>query len=136
MADKRIRVGIISANWSLKVHGAAWRLFPDVEVAAICTAHRETAEAAAAAFNVSRAYWKVADLVADPDLDIIDVGTRPSFRHSMVMAALNAGKHVYDALQFALNIAQAEQMRDALLAAGRVGIVDAQFRWVSLRHST
>ena len=52
------------------------------------------------------------------------------------MAALNAGKHVYDALQFALNIAQAEQMRDALLAAGRVGIVDAQFRWVSLRHST
>jgi predicted dehydrogenase len=130
MANKRIKVGIISANWSLKVHGAAWRLLPDVEVAAICTAHRETAEAAAAAFNVPRAYWNVADLVADADLDIIDVGTRPSFRHAMVMAALGAGKHVYEALPFAMDVARAQQMRDAQLAAGLVGIVDAQFRWV------
>lgn len=135
MADKKLKVGIISAHWSLKVHGAAWRLFPDVEVAAICTAHRETAEAAAKTFGVPRAYWNVADLVADADLDIIDVGTRPAFRHAMVMAALGAGKHVYDALPFAVNVAEADQMRDAQLAAGRVGIVDAQFRWVpAARH--
>jgi predicted dehydrogenase len=130
MASKKVKVGIISANWSLQVHGAAWRMLPDVEVAAICTAHRETAEAAAAAFNVPRAYWSVADLVADPDLDIIDVGTRPAFRHPMVMAALGAGKHVYEALPFAVDVRRAEAMRDAQLAAGRVGIVDAQFRWV------
>ena len=135
MADKKIKVGIISANWSLKVHGTAWRLFPDVEVTAICTAHRETAEAAAKTFGVPRAYWNVADLVADADLDIIDVGTRPAFRHAMVMAALGAGKHVYDALPFAVNVLQADQMRDAQLAARRVGIVDAQFRWVpAVRH--
>ena len=135
MSGEKLKVGIISANWSLKVHGAAWRLFPDVEVAAICTAHRETAEAAARAFNVSRCYWNVADLVADSDLDIIDVGTRPSFRHAMVMAALGAGKHVYDALPFALDVAHADQMRDAQLASHRVGIVDAQFRWVpAARH--
>jgi predicted dehydrogenase len=71
-----------------------------------------------------------ADLVADADLDIIDVGTRPSFRHAMVMAVLGAGKHVYEALPFAMDVARAEQMRDAQLAAGLVGIVDAQFRWV------
>ncbi|MGO8858246.1 MAG: Gfo/Idh/MocA family protein [Steroidobacteraceae bacterium] len=125
-----MKVGIISANWSLKVHGAAWRLFPDVEVAAICTAHRETAEAAAAAFNVPRAYWNVDDLVADPDLDIIDVGTRPSYRYPMVMAALGAGKHVYEALPFAVDVAKAESMRDLQLKSGRVGVIDAQFRWV------
>ncbi|EEF25378.1 oxidoreductase, putative, partial [Ricinus communis] len=124
------KVGIIGANWSLKVHGSAWRLLPDVEVAAVCTAHRETAEAAAEAFGVPRAYWSVADMVADPDLDIIDVGSRPSFRYDMVMAALNAGKHVYDALPFAIDNECARAQRDLAAEKGLVGVVDAQFRWV------
>jgi predicted dehydrogenase len=125
-----MKIGIVSANWSLKVHGSAWRLLPGVEVAAICTAHRETAEAAASAFGIRKAYWDVEQMTADPELDIIDVGTRPSFRQSMVMSALRNGKHVYSALPFAVNVEGAEQMRDEQLRQRRVGIVDAQFRWV------
>ena len=52
MADRPLRVGIISANWSLRVHGPAWRRIKGVEVAAICTAHQEMAEAAAREFDV------------------------------------------------------------------------------------
>ncbi len=128
--DRPLRIGIIGANWSLKVHGTAWRLLPGVEVAAVCTAHQETAEAAAKMFGVPKAYWSVDDLAADPTLDVIDVGSRPSFRYDMVMAALKGGKHVYDALPFALNATKAREMRDAQQRAKRVGIVDAQFRWV------
>ncbi|WP_429579505.1 Gfo/Idh/MocA family protein [Paraburkholderia youngii] len=112
------------------MHGSAWRLLPDVEVAAVCTAHRETAEAAAKAFGVPRAYWDVADLVADPTLDIIDVGSRPSYRYDMVMAALNAGKHVYDALPFAVDTEHALAQSELAAKKGLVGVVDAQFRWV------
>ena len=125
-----LRVGIIGANWSLKVHGSAWRLLPGVEVAAVCTAHRETAETAASTFGVPKAYWNVADLAADPDIDIIDVGSRPSFRYDMVMAALAGGKHVYDALPFATDMLKARKMLEAQQRAQRVGVVDAQFRWV------
>ncbi|GGC03521.1 1-carboxy-3-chloro-3,4-dihydroxycyclo hexa-1,5-diene dehydrogenase [Novosphingobium endophyticum] len=125
----RLRVGIISANWSLKVHGAAWRRIECVEVAAICTSRQETAERAAREYDIPKAYWNHEEMSADPDLDIIDVGTRPSFRFPMVMAALRNGKHVYDALPFAVSTADAEAMRDAQLAAGVVGTVDAQFRW-------
>ncbi len=74
------KIGIIGANWSLKVHGAAWRMLPGVELAAVCTAHRETAEAAADAYGVPRAYWDFREMAADPDLDIIDVGSRPAYR--------------------------------------------------------
>lgn len=123
------RIGIIGANWSLKVHGAIWQQMPDVEVAAVCTAHQATAEAAARAFNIPKAYWDVADLVADPDIDIIDVGSRPAYRPDMVMAALNAGKHVYDALPFALTLDQAKAQADLAAARGLTGVVDAQFRW-------
>jgi predicted dehydrogenase len=126
----KLRIGIIGANWSLKVHGTAWRMLPDVEVAAVCTAHRETAEAAAQAFGVPKAYWNVAELAADPDIDVIDVGSRPSYRYDMVMAALAGGKHVYDALPFATDTGKARAMFDAQRRSGRVGVVDAQFRWV------
>lgn len=129
-ANKPLRVGIVGANWSLKVHGSAWRLLPGVEVTAVCTAHRETAEAAAKMFNVARAFWDVKQMCADPDLDIIDVGSRPSYRYDMVMAALQAGKHVYDALPFALDAERARHMAAACERSGRVGVVDAQFRWV------
>src|SRR5215212_6770122 len=125
-----LRIGIIGANWSLKVHGTAWRLLPGVEVAAVCTAHKETAEAAAQMFGVPKAYWNVQDLAADPDIDVIDVGSRPSFRYDMVMAALAGGKHVYDALPFAINAVKAREMHEAQRNSGRVGVVDAQFRWV------
>lgn len=126
---RKLRVGIISANWSLKVHGAAWRRIEGVEVAAICTSRQETAEKAAREYNIPKAYWNHEEMSADPGLDIIDVGTRPSFRFPMVMAALKNGKHVYNALPFATDLAKAEAMRDAQLAAGVVGVVDAQFRY-------
>jgi len=128
MSDK-LRVGIISANWALKVHGAAWRRIEGVEVTAICTSRQETAERAARDYGIAKAYWNHAEMAADPEIDIIDVGTRPSFRFPMVMGALAQGKHVYDALPFAVSLAEAEAMRDAQQAAGVVGVVDAQFRW-------
>ena len=128
MADT-LKVGIISANWSLKVHGAAWRRIEGVEVAAICTSRQETAERAAREYDIPKAYWNHEEMSADPGLHIIDVGTRPSFRFPMVMAALRNGKHVYDALPFATSLADAQAMRDAQKAAGVVGVVDAQFRW-------
>lgn len=125
-----MKVGIIGANWSLKVHGAAWKMFPGVEVAAVCTAHRETAERAAAEYGVPRAYWNTRDLAADPDVDIIDVGSRPAFRPPMVMDALRGGKHVYNALPFATTMAEATEQAFLARSAGLIGVVDAQFRWV------
>ncbi len=130
MSLKTLRVGIIGANWSLKVHGTAWRMLPGIEVAAVCTAHQETAEAAAKAFGIPKAYWNVEQMAADPDLDIIDVGSRPAYRYDMVMAALRNGKHVYNALPFAVNAQKAKEMAELQQQKGLVGVVDAQFRWV------
>ncbi|MBG6120006.1 MULTISPECIES: Gfo/Idh/MocA family protein [unclassified Sphingobium] len=127
---KPLRVGIVSANWSLKVHGGAWRRRPDVEVVAICTAHEETACAAAQAHGIAKAYWDHRELCADPDIDIVDVGTRPSIRVPIVRDALAAGKHVYSALPFACSTEQADELNALRQEKGVVGVVDAQFRWV------
>ena len=126
---RKLRVGVVGANWTLNVHAPAWRMLPDVEVTAICTSREETARAAAQAAGIERAYWDVARMVEDPDLDIIDIGTKPVLRQDMVMAALNAGKNVYNCLPFATTREKAAAMRDLAHAKGLVGAVDAQWRW-------
>lgn len=130
MPSRPLKIGIVSANWSLKVHGAAWRRIPDVEVVAICTSRQATAQAAAAEHGLRKAYWDHREMFADPELDIVDVGTRPSIRVPIVRDALLAGKHVYSAIPFATSGAEADELQRLQREKGVVGVVDAQFRWV------
>jgi predicted dehydrogenase len=126
----KLRVGIISANWGALAHLPAWRAVPGVEVVAICTSRRETAEAAANKHGIERAFWNAERMTADPDIDIIDCGTRPNLRHAMVLSALRSGKHVYNGIPFAANIDHARELRDAWKASGKVAVVDAFSQWL------
>jgi predicted dehydrogenase len=120
-----LRVGIISAAWGAQAHLPAWRAVPGVEVVGICTAHQDTAERAATEHGVPLPFWDVEQMVAHSDIDIVDVGTRPSYRRDMCLAALAAGKHVYNAIPFAADLTAAKELRDAAIAAGTVTAVDA-----------
>ena len=124
MSDK-LRVGIISANWGVSAHLPAWRANDGVEVVGICTAHQETAEKAAAANDIPRAFWDYRQMVTDPDIDIVDVGTRPNLRYEMCLAALEAGKHVYDGIPFCDSLEHAREVHAAYRHAGTVAVVDA-----------
>lgn len=122
--SRQLRAGIISANWGMTAHLPAWRA-NGVEVAAVCTAHEETAHAAAIKYGIEKAYWDYRKLVADPSLDIIDVGTRPDLRRDMVLAALAHGKHVFASANFAADIDAAREMRDAARESGTVCMLDS-----------
>jgi predicted dehydrogenase len=125
-----LRVGIISAAWGGYAHLPAWRAVPGVEVTAICTSRRETAEAAAQRFGIARPFWDAETLCADPDIDIIDCGTRPAWRKPWVLAALANGKHVYNASPHAPDWAGAKEIDDAWRASDSVGVVDAYAQWI------
>jgi predicted dehydrogenase len=125
MASPPLRVGIISAAWGAKAHLPAWRSLDGVEVTAICTSRPETAAKAADDYQVARAFHDFRAMAADPDIDIVDCGTRPPLRHAMVMAALGAGKHVYNGIPFARDLADARSMTAAWRAAGTIAVVDA-----------
>jgi len=130
MIARSLKVGIISANWGVKCHLPAWRAVEGVEVVAICTSREASARAAAEANGIPRAYWDHRELVADPDIDVIDVGTRPSLRYHMLKAALAAGKHVYAGVPFAANAAQAEELVHLAETMGLKGASDAYFEYI------
>ena len=125
-----LRVGIISANWGTYAHLPAWRAVPGIEVVAVCTSRKETAEAAAERCDIPRAFWDARAMAADPDIDIIDCGTRASIREAMVLACLENGKHVYNAIPHAVGLEGARVLNEAWAGSGRVGVVDAFSEWV------
>jgi predicted dehydrogenase len=69
-------------------------------------------------------------MIADPDIDIVDCGTRPGIRHPMVLAALAGGKHVYNAIPFAADLERARALHLAWKASGCTAIVDAYSQWL------
>jgi predicted dehydrogenase len=125
-----LRVGIISANWGAFAHLPGWRAVPGIEVVGICTSRRETAEAAAARHDIARPFWDAAAMAADPDIDIIDVGTRPVLREKMVLDCLANGKHVYAGIPQAAGLDGARAIHDAWKASGSVAVVDAYSEWL------
>ncbi len=125
-----LRVGIISANWGAFAHLPAWRSVPGVEVVGICTSRQQTAEAAAKKLGIARAYWDYEKMIAEPDIDIVDCGTRPNIRHAMVLSALHAGKHVYNGIPCAADFERARELHGAWKASGKVAVVDAYSQWL------
>lgn len=120
-----LRVGIISAAWGAQAHLPAWRSLDGVEVVAICTSRPETAAQAASKFKIARAYHDFRTMAEDPEIDLLDCGTRPALRRDMVLAAFAGGKHVYNGIPFARNSGEAHEMVAAWEHAGKVAVVDA-----------
>ena len=125
-----LRVGIVSAAWGAFAHLPAWRAIPGVEVTAICTSRRETAEAAAARHGIARPFWDALALCRDPDIDIVDLGTRPAIRLPMVLEALAHHKHVYNSCPHAPDWAGARAIDAAWNRTRSHTAVDAYSRWL------
>ena len=115
---ERIRVGIVGADaagqgWAPLSHLPALNVLPDYELAAICTAHADTAAAAAARYGVKRAFHDYHAMVREPGIDLVSVVVKAPAHHPIVMAALEAGKHVYCEWPLGANLTEAEAMADA-----------------------
>jgi predicted dehydrogenase len=128
----KLRVGLIGATvgrgWAMASHIPALRALPGFELAAIATSRQETADAAAKHFGVPLAFGDYRAMVRHPDLDIIAVTVKVPMHHDMVMAALEARKHIYCEWPLARDSAEAARMAEAAKKAGVRCIVGVQAR--------
>ncbi len=132
MAGDQIRVGIIGANahsgWSMRAHLPALLALPEYQLTAVCTAHQETAEESAKHYGARLAFHNYQEMVVHPDIDLVSVSVRVPLHHRMVMAALDAGKHVYCEWPLGANLAEAEEMASLAQAKGVCHMVGLQAR--------
>jgi predicted dehydrogenase len=92
---KRLGVGVIGAHaWAEKAHLPGYRAYPRANVVAICDIEPERAHAMARAFDIPRVYTDHRELLADVDVEMVDVCTPTHSHLPLSTAALEAGKHV------------------------------------------
>lgn len=88
----------------------------------------------AAALGVSRAYDSLADLLADPSVQVVHV-TSPNVAHyAQVMAILAAGKHLICEKPLAMTSAQSSEMLALARASGLVAAVCYNTRFYPLNQ--
>lgn len=106
-----IHVGIVGlgANTRLR-HLPGLRACEDVAVTGVCNRRPESTRAAAEQFRIPKTYPHWRDLVADPDLDAVVIGTWPSLHCQITLAALAAGKHVLTEARMACSATEARLM--------------------------
>ncbi|MDB5386451.1 MAG: ligC [Planctomycetaceae bacterium] len=114
MAEQRIRVGIVGAGANTRLrHIPGFRQIPGVEVHGVVNSSLASSQKAAKELGIPKVYSKWEDLVADPEIDAVQIGTWPDLHSVVTCAALNAGKHVLCEARMARNLAEAKQMLDA-----------------------
>ena len=132
----RIRVGLIGHKFMGRAHTHAYTDLPiffdmGVEVVkrSLCSPE-DSAEAAARRWGWQKWVRDWRELVADPEIDLIDIAA-PSRLHAEVsIASLRAGKHVFCEKPLALTIEDARRMADAAQSAGVVHMIGFNYRKV------
>jgi predicted dehydrogenase len=111
-----IRIGIVGAGGIARQrHLPGFKRIAGAEVVSVVNRSRESSERIAGEFDVPRVHDHWAELVADPEIDAVVIGTWPYQHCPITVAALAAGKHVLTEGRMALSAAQAREM----LAASR-----------------
>jgi predicted dehydrogenase len=82
------------------------------EVLAVSSRALPKAEAFAAKHGIPRAYGSTAELLADPDVDVVYVATPHGQHHEVTRAALEAGKHVLCEKAFTLTVEHTQDLVD------------------------
>jgi predicted dehydrogenase len=112
MRRAKLNIGLIGAGNIVKErHLPALKKIEDVRIVAVCNSSYESSEKfCSECVPDAKPYGNWAELVAEPDINIIWIGTPPYLHSTIAVSALEAGKHVFCQARLAMNLAEAEEM--------------------------
>jgi predicted dehydrogenase len=134
---RTLGIGIIGYGFMGRAHSNAyhqirrafWPLSPDVRLVSIAGRSEEGVAAAAARYGFARYETDWHRLIADPDVDLVDICAWHDLHAPAALEALRAGKHVLCEKPMALTAADARAMRDLAAAGDRVHRVAFNYRF-------
>jgi predicted dehydrogenase len=114
MSDKTIRVGFVGAgNNCRRHHIPKLKAQPGIELVAVANRSKESGEKIAKEFGFARVAGDWREVIGAADVDAICIGTWPNMHAELVLAALDAGKHVLCEARMAMNAAEGRRMLEA-----------------------
>ncbi|MGB0416799.1 MAG: Gfo/Idh/MocA family protein [Coraliomargarita sp.] len=117
MKHRQLRVGFIGAGGNTRLmHLPGFQKQEGVELAAVANRSRESGEAVAAKYGIQQVCDSWQQIIADPKIDAICIGTWPYLHAEATIAALAAGKHVLCEARMACDLKEARAMAAAAQA--------------------
>lgn len=115
-----VRAAIVGCGRIADLHILGYRDRPDARVVAVCDTRRELAASRAKAWGVPKVYTDYAALLADPEIDLVELLVPHHLHAPLTVDACAARKHVSVQKPMALTTAEADAMIGAARAAGVV----------------
>jgi len=113
-----IRVAIVGCGRISDLHEMGYRGREDARIVAVCDTKRTHARAKAKAWGVEKVYTDYQKLLADPEIDLVELLVPHHLHAEMTVAACQAHKHVSVQKPMALTAAEADRMIEAARRAG------------------
>ncbi|MDH3251506.1 MAG: Gfo/Idh/MocA family oxidoreductase [Ignavibacteria bacterium] len=139
MAQKKeINVGIIGFGQMGRIHAYAYRSIPlyydgepcRVVLKAVCDANKELAQKGVDQAGFTHATTDYKELVARPDIDVVNICTPNRFHKEAVLEALRNGKHVYCEKPLAYDEKEAREIVSAADASGLKHQITSEYRFI------
>ena len=109
-----LRVGIVGAGRNtIDRHIPGLRAVDGVEIVGVANRSRDSSARVAEAHGIPGIFDDWHELVSDPGIDAVVVGTWPNMHAPVSVAALQAGKHVLCEARMASNLVEAQRMLSA-----------------------
>ncbi|MDZ4044339.1 MAG: Gfo/Idh/MocA family oxidoreductase [Rhodoglobus sp.] len=109
--ERPLTVGVIGAGGNTRLqHIPKLQSIPGVEVVAVRNRSDDSTRRVAEEFGIPQSASSWMELVDDPDIDAIVIGTWPDMHARLAIAALRAGKHVLCEARLARSVAEARAM--------------------------
>ena len=115
-----IRVAIVGCGRISDLHEMGYRNREDAIITAVYDIDKTRAQTQAKAWSVEKVCSSYEEILADPEIDIVELLVPHHLHASMTVEACQAGKHVSVQKPMALNIAEADRMIEAAIKAGVV----------------
>jgi predicted dehydrogenase len=113
-----IRAAIVGCGRISDLHQLGYRDHTDARIAAVCDAKKGRAREKAKAWGVERVYNDYDRLLADPEIDLVELLVPHHLHAQMTVKACQAGKHVSVQKPMALSADEADRMIAAAQSAG------------------
>ncbi|MDP8222584.1 MAG: Gfo/Idh/MocA family oxidoreductase [Candidatus Lernaella stagnicola] len=125
MVHQPLRAAMIGVGDITMLHQPAYQDFALADLTALCDVDEDMLAARRAEWGVERITTDYKELLADPEIDLVEVNTPHHLHKDLVIDALAAGKHVACQKPISISIADAEAMLAAAeKASGRFRVFE------------
>lgn len=128
-SGKKLRIGMVGAGNIANTHISSYKKIPDAQIVAICDIDEKRLEITAKNQGIEKKYTSIEDMIANEELDAVDVCVWNCNHAKCAIYALEHGLNVLCEKPMSLNTQEAEQMIAASKKSGKLLMVGFVLRF-------